>query len=375
MASPRTAPRMIVLAAKISSSVAEFQELLSAQGVPSPSFAEDSPECLPAFLMSLVFKFSALSFEISNLVSIDAICRFRIADMIPPGGQTGLEEPLVRRLLRHAMAMRIFREPEPAQDGWPASARMVDAMQKWPSSEEPNETGFSLANNTDKSVYEVLSEDPMRAMRFASSMKSFDHFPGYAITEVPKLYDWASLNNAFIVDVGGSKGHVAIELAKSFGGIKLLVQDIEMVVEGAESSVPDQLRGRVEFMAHGLFDSQPVQADVYFFRLIFHNWADKYALRILKAHIPALRPGAMILIRDAIMPDPGHIPLWRERDVRAVDLNMGCFFNARERYLHEWKALLAAADERFVLQRVIEPEISMLAILEVIWDAPGSSEA
>jgi hypothetical protein len=42
--------------------------------------------------------------------------------MIPPGGQisfdeiaekTGLEQKAVRRLLRHAMGMRILREPEP----------------------------------------------------------------------------------------------------------------------------------------------------------------------------------------------------------------------------------------------------------------------
>ncbi|KAH9997808.1 sterigmatocystin 8-O-methyltransferase [Xylariaceae sp. FL0662B] len=419
------APRIVELAAKISASVDELQELLSARGLPSPSFEGDSPECLPADMshlqdavldataelhellldpMSLVFKFSA----ISNMISLDAVCRFHIADMIPPGGQvsfgdiskqTGLDESLVRRLIRYAMAMRIFKEPEPgmvahtkvskfltipyanawlshgAQEAWPASARMVDAMQKWPSSEEPNETGFCLANNTEKSIYGVLGEDPVRAARFASAMKAFDHFPGYVIRDVPSFYDWASLNNAFIVDVGGSKGHVAIELAKSFGDIKLLVQDMGMVVEGAESGVPDQLKGRVEFMAHELFDPQTVQAGVYFFRAIFHNWSDKYAVRILKAQIPALRPGAKILIQDAIMPDPGHIPLWRERDMRAVDLNMGCFFNARERYLHEWKALLAAADELFVLQRVIEPKRSSLAILEIIWDVSGSAEA
>jgi hypothetical protein len=56
------------------------------------------------------------------MVSIDAICRYRIPDMIPPGGQmsfdeisekTGLEKRAIRRLLRHAMAMRILQEPEP----------------------------------------------------------------------------------------------------------------------------------------------------------------------------------------------------------------------------------------------------------------------
>lgn len=72
MASPNTAPGMVALAAKISSSVAELQELLSAQGLPSPSFAKDCDAVLDATSelhelllepMSLVFKFSAVRLE------------------------------------------------------------------------------------------------------------------------------------------------------------------------------------------------------------------------------------------------------------------------------------------------------------------------
>lgn len=58
-----------------------------------------------------------------------------------------------------------------------------------------------------------------------------------------------------------------------------------------------------------------------------------------------------------------------------MDMNMGCFFNARERTLKEWKALLAAADERFVLKQLIEPERSMLMLLEIVWDPSGSTKA
>lgn len=56
------------------------------------------------------------------MVSLKAIGRFHIAEMIPPGSQlsvaeisrrTGLGEQVVQRLLRHAMSMRVFREPEP----------------------------------------------------------------------------------------------------------------------------------------------------------------------------------------------------------------------------------------------------------------------
>lgn len=60
---------------------------------------------------------------------------------------------------------------------------------------------------------------------------------------------------------------------------------------------------------------------------------------------------------------------------RAVDLALECFFNGRERYLDEWKALLAAADKRFVLHRVHVPKDNLLGILEIHWDVSGAEEA
>jgi hypothetical protein len=56
-------------------------------------------------------------------------------------------------------------------------------------------------------------------------------------------------------------------------------------------------------------------------------------------------------------------------------LALGCFSNGRERYLDEWKALLAAADEQFVLTHVHVPKDSLLGIIEVHWDVAGAREA
>ena len=66
-------------------------------------------------------------------------------------------------------------------------------------------------------------------------------------------------------------------------------------------------------MQHELLDPQTILADVYFFRIVFRNLGDKYAVPILKAQIPVLRPGTRILIQDVVMPQPNVIPLWRER--------------------------------------------------------------
>ncbi|KAI0400205.1 S-adenosyl-L-methionine-dependent methyltransferase [Xylaria palmicola] len=255
-----------------------------------------------------------------------------------------------------------------SHDTWPAIPRVGEAIEKWPSSQEAKETAFALANN-GKSIFEVLGSDPEAAMRFAGGMKSLDHVPGCGDAFVAKTYDWASLGDVYIVNVGGQRGSVAIDLASKFENVKLLVQDSAIVIKGADSAVPSQLKERVQFMKHKLFENQTVQADVYFFRMILRSWGDKYAVNILKAQIPALKPGAKILIQDACMPGPNNAnPLWRERAMRSVDMALKFYFNSYERHLDEWKSLLAATDKRFVLHRVYETMESQLSVLEVHWD-------
>jgi hypothetical protein len=50
------------------------------------------------------------------------------------------------------------------------------------------------------------------------------------------------------------------------------------------------------------FTLQAVAADVYYFRSIFHNWADKYCVRILQNLVPALKKGARVIIHERVLP-------------------------------------------------------------------------
>lgn len=58
---------------------------------------------------------------------------------------------------------------------------------------------------------------------------------------------------------------------------------------------------------------------------------------------------------------------------RASDVHMANLFNGQERTADEWKALLAEADPRFVVTRVVEPKGSALGIIEVVWDANATT--
>lgn len=60
-------------------------------------------------------------------------------------------------------------------------------------------------------------------------------------------------------------------------------------------------------MNHDMFKDQPVKdADVYFWRVVLHNWPDSFVLKVFKSVIPALKPGARLVIQDHGLADPGE---------------------------------------------------------------------
>ena len=135
-----------------------------------------------------------------------------------------------------------------------------------------------------------------------------------------KDYPWSSLckgsGTATVVDVGGSKGHVSVMLAQSIPGLRFVVQDLPEAIQGWENAMPNDLKQRLEFMTHDFFDAQPIEADAYLFCNIFHNWSDAHVVKILKATVPALKPGAHIIVNDFVMPEPNTLPWTEERSVR-----------------------------------------------------------
>ena len=179
--------------------------------------------------------------------------------------------------------------------------------------------GYSLAHETSLSFYEYHSTNPEKATRFASAMQAFGEGPDISPDFLVNGFAWASLGPALVVDVGGSNGSVSRAIAEAHPNLRLIVQDRPDVIESAKSKeLPAHLANRIDFTAHDFFTEQPVSADVYLFRYIFHNWPDAYAVKILRQLIPALRPGARVVINDHLLPEPNAASLITEREVRLV---------------------------------------------------------
>ena len=255
-----------------------------------------------------------------------------------------LDEDVVRRILRHATTNHIFNEvgngtivhtaaskalaqvpllqgwlEQACDDMWPACSRFVSAMVNWPASEEPWQTAFNVAFGTRHSYFDEIAKSPARVQKFADAMSFFYTMPGFEPSQVIKAYDWSSLGEAVVVDVGGSSGAVALEIVKAFPSIRAVVQDLPEVIGNAQIIGKSTASMGLTFEAQDFFGEQAHKgADVYFFRMVLHDWSDKYCVHILRNLIPALKQGARILINDFCLPDPGMISKYQERIARFV---------------------------------------------------------
>ncbi|TGO39876.1 hypothetical protein BHYA_0046g00300 [Botrytis hyacinthi] len=224
------------------------------------------------------------SIDITILPTLHATYRWKLASSFPLDGEAscskiadtvGIPEADIRRIIRMAKTHQIFREPRDWDyEIWPAFTRMVDAIESWPDSQEPNETGYNLATNQFDTYFEGMKESTHREKRFADVMTF------------------------------------------------LYAGDLPDVVEGIET--PEDVKGRVEIVAHDFFTEQPVKG------------AD------------AINGGS--------------------------DFTMKSYLNGRERDADEWAQLFEKADSRFRFQGIAAVPSSRFSVIEAIWEdgsAPG----
>ncbi|PSN71469.1 putative O-methyltransferase [Corynespora cassiicola Philippines] len=396
----------------------EIESYLEEKNLPYPSFDIGASESLPpeledkqhelleaadelvALVQGPKQHLSTFAQEHNKTTSLHVIIRFKIASAVPLlstttftelARSTGLMEHDLTQILRHAMTYRIFSEPSPGvvahtaasrllvtspnlvnfigialDELLPSATRLVDAMQKWPNSQEPNEAGFNLAKGTSEPMFVVMNRDSDRATEFAGSMNIFLESPPFSPQHLIRGYEWSHVKK--VVDIGGSSGSIATALAMEFEDIQFVVQDHPHAIQAAK--VPHNVANRVKMMAHDMFCEQPIlDADIYLLRFVLHDWSDAYAAKVLNRLVPALESnqngGKRILINDACLPDWGTMSLYDQRFLRATSITMREIQNGRERDREDWNRVLQLADPRLVLKEVRTPEGSALSLLVV----------
>ncbi|KAK7739028.1 hypothetical protein SLS53_005926 [Cytospora paraplurivora] len=313
---------------------------------------------------------------------------------------TTLDPTNLARILRTAMTNHIFYEPSAgviahtaasrllatddnlvawvgfnSEDIFPSAAHTLEALKMFPKATSLTQTGFQFASGTidEEPIFATFRKDERRARRMGLAMASLTNGEGYEPSFFVDSCDLSRVDarGGKFVDIGGSHGFVCVELARKWKSVRFVVQDLVSTIDSAPHPVSedDQVAARVEFMAHDFFTEQVVKgADVYYFRWIMHNYSTPYAVEILQNLIPALKPGARIIINDHCLRDPGQENPWDEKIMRRMDLVMLTLLNAQERTEAEFRELFRLADERFVFKGVTRPKGCRMSIIEAVWE-------
>ncbi|KAI6280403.1 hypothetical protein MCOR14_007684 [Pyricularia oryzae] len=252
----------------------------------------------------------------------------------------------------------------------PVAYKFTDATRRWGDTECKSQSAFNLALDTPLPFFDHMRKDQQLTALFSNYMRSVTCSRLWSLDHAVEGFDWASLpNGAKIVDIGGSHGELAVRVLKSFPHLEFIVQDLPETIAAAKSVFHDKkleqsIKSKIKFAAHDFFKPQPVtDAEVYFLRMVVHDWPDQDAKLILQqlGRVLEQRPQARILVMDTVLPTPGSISVTHEQQLRVRDLMMMQVFNAKERELGDWQTLCDQVGMK--ITHVSQPDESLMGLL------------
>ena len=186
--------------------------------------------------------------------------------------------------------------------------------------------------------WKYFAENPEEARLFDQAMTGKAQVQ---ISNVVKSYDFSGFG--VIGDIGGGHGHLIRAVLAANPKAKGVLFDLPHVIEKAADTAVDRMR-----LQPGSFfsDDLPV-CDAYIMMDIIHDWNDEDSAKILKNLRRAARPGAKLLLIEAIVPDDPNPSF-----AKSVDVHMLVLLGGRQRTQREHAEFLAKAD--FRLQREIK---------------------
>jgi 6-hydroxytryprostatin B O-methyltransferase len=326
---------------------------------------------------------------------VQALCQLEVPQSVPLEGsisyadlsaKVGVAQDRLQHLIRNAaVCSNYLRETEngevahsPNSAIWQLDPMMANGMEvmlnhlpsssfqlgevctRDPTDEQERVDGFSLARGAP--LFEYLETNPDQGRRFAAHMRAQAAQSGDEA--IQECYDWDSIKGKTLVDVstrsqppsdslltlsqcGGSFGSVATAIVRKAPGVRCIVQDLPKVINSAiavTSKNPNFPHDSVSFQAHSFLEPQPVVADLYLFRMVFHNWCDQGARRIIRALLPVLRPGARVVAIEYVMPKIGSAPIYAEVATRRLDNVMYSLMKGKVRELEEFKDLFHSVE-------------------------------
>jgi ubiquinone/menaquinone biosynthesis C-methylase UbiE len=192
--------------------------------------------------------------------------------------------------------------------------------------------GYNLAFG--KPIFEDLSKNPEAAAIFDTAMKSFHGGETEAMLEA---YSLTGVNT--VCDIGSGSGVMMAAMLRRYPSMTGVLFDLDHVMERTRANMESAgLTTRCRFEVGNFFETIPGGCDVYTIRHIIHDWQDAECVRILSTVRKAMKPGAKLLVLEAVIPE-GNEPHFS----KMADMAMMLWPNGLERTAEEYRKLLGAS--------------------------------
>ena len=242
---------------------------------------------------------------------------------------------------RHTDASRLLRDDHPMS--MRAFARMIGLPAIWSSFaalDSSVRTGAPAIEQVElQGFWAYLGAHPGEAAIFAEAMTAKARAD---IAAVLDAYDFRPFRT--IADIGGGRGHLLQAVLGAAPEAHGVLFDLPAVIDTLEVRTE-----RLTPHAGDFFVDPLPRADAYILMEVIHDWADAEAAAILRAIREAARPGAIVLIVEAIVPEDDADPR-----VHTLDLIMLALTGGRERTAAELGRLLHGSG--FRLSTVIDTD-------------------
>jgi hypothetical protein len=310
----------------------------------------------------------------------------RIADLLADEAKTaealsaasGLPAGTLQRLLRGLAALGVFAE-SPAgefsntetsacmrEEASPSVRDMIlllnddAALKAWQQLSAVLESGapaFAAVNGM--TFFEYIAADPQRSERMGRYMT---RIYGPEAAKIAAGYPFGRFRS--LIDVGGSQGHVLVEILRRHPGVRGALFELPPTAEVARRFLSAQGFAHCEVFAGDFFAAVPPGFDAYFVKAVVHDWDDETSVRILRNCRDAMPAHGRVLVTEIVV-EPGK-PIGHPN--RLVDLEMMVNFGGRERTADEFARLLDGAGLK--LERITPIEDSFLAVVEASRASP-----
>jgi hypothetical protein len=187
-------------------------------------------------------------------------------------------------------------------------------------------------------IFDYAAEHPSYAQVFNQAMTSYSANQTGWVLEALDNYDFSTARH--VCDVGGGHGHLICSLLLRHPYLRGTVLEREQVIADKTLLWANKMSiaaDRCTYLGGDMFHQVPA-ADMYFMKMILHDWDDAACIKILSNIQRVLPSEGRLFIVEHIVPGP-ETPHFS----KLFDIHMLCALTGKERTEEEYLALLKQA--------------------------------